>query len=83
MISALAQLLPRILDYRDRNRVFSSVAGYEDALFDLTGGMEAVYVHAQAVTSTLFPTLGVQPLVGRTFSLPEDGPGGARVAALS
>jgi putative ABC transport system permease protein len=71
------------LDYRDRNRVFSSVAGYEDALFDLTGSMEAVHVQAQAVTYTLFPTLGVQPLVGRTFSLTEDRPGGAKVAVLS
>jgi predicted permease len=71
------------LDYRDRSRAFSSIAGYEDAVFDLTGGTEPLHVQAQAVTYTLFSTLGVRPVRGRTFSPAEDQPGGAKVAVLS
>jgi predicted permease len=71
------------LDYAARTRVFSSAAGYEDAVFDLTGGAEPVRVQAQRVTHTLFATLGVEPIVGRTFSAAEDQPGGLRVAIVS
>ena len=71
------------VDYRDRTRAFSSIAGYEDALFDLTGGDEPIRIEAQRVTHTLFATLGVSPLAGRTFLPSEDQPGGARVALLS
>jgi putative ABC transport system permease protein len=71
------------LDYRDRSRAFSSIVGYEDAVFDLTGGMEPVHVQALSATHTLFSTLGVRPLRGRTFSPAEDQPGGAKVAVLS
>ncbi len=71
------------LDYRDRTRAFSSIAGYEDAVFDLTGGTVPVRVQAQRVTYTLFSTLGVSPQAGRTFSPAEDQPGGPRVAIVS
>jgi len=72
------------LDYRDRNRAFSSVAGFEDAVYDLTGaGAEPVRVQAQRVTYNLFSTLGVAPLSGRLFSAAEDQPGGPRVALVS
>ena len=71
------------LDYRDRTRAFSSVAGYEDAVFDLTGGEESMRIEAQRVTHTLFRTLGVSPLAGRTFLPSEDQAGGASVALLS
>jgi putative ABC transport system permease protein len=81
--AALGTAPAEYLDYRDRNRAFSSVSGYEDAVFDLTGGMEPLHVQAQAVTYTLFSTLGVRPIRGRTFSPAEDQPGGAKVAVLS
>jgi predicted permease len=71
------------LDYAARSRAFSSVSGHEDAVFDLTGDTEPVRVEAQRVTHTLFATLTVAPLVGRTFSAEEDQPGGARVAVVS
>lgn len=71
------------LDYAARTRAFSSVAGHEDAVFDLTGETEPVRVQAQRVTHTLFAALGVVPLIGRTFSAAEDQPGGPRVAIVS
>jgi predicted permease len=71
------------LDYRDRTRAFASVAGYEALAVDLTGEGEPVRVQAQRVTHTLFATLGVAPVTGRTFSAAEDQAGGARVALVS
>ena len=71
------------LDYRDRNRAFSSVAGYENQAFDLTGASEPEHVQAQGVTESLFSTLGVAPLLGRGFSPAEDREGGPKVAVLS
>jgi putative ABC transport system permease protein len=63
--------------------VFSSVAGYEDMSFDLTGGREPARVQAQRVTHTLFETLGVSPLAGRTFTEAEDRPSAENVAVIS
>ena len=71
------------LDYRDRTRAFSSIAGYEDAVFDLTGGPEPVRIRAVRATHTLFATLGVTPLLGRTFSENEDRYGSSSVVVLS
>src|SRR4051812_29048180 len=56
---SLATSPAEYIDYRDRSRVFSSIAGYEDLSFDLTGGREPVRIQAQRVTRTLFETLGV------------------------
>ncbi len=71
------------LDYRDRTRAFSSMAGYEEAVFDLTGGDEPARVTGARVTHTLFSTLGVSAVAGRTFSAAEDRDGAPRVALLS
>ncbi len=71
------------LDYRDGSRTFSGVAGTDDVVFDLTGGAEPVRIQAVRATHTLFPTLGVSPIIGRTFSPDEDHPGSAQVAVLS
>ncbi|HET6896897.1 MAG TPA: ABC transporter permease [Vicinamibacteria bacterium] len=71
------------LDYRDRTSSFASVAGYEAVAMDLTGEGEPVRIQAQRVTHTLFTTLGVTPLAGRTFSAAEDEAGGPRVALVS
>jgi predicted permease len=91
---SLRQSLPKIgdalgcspaqyFDYSARTRAFSSIAGHEDAVFDLTGAAEPLRVQAQRVTHTMFDTLGVAPLIGRTFSAEEDQPGGPRVAIVS
>jgi predicted permease len=71
------------LDYRDRSRAFSSIAGYESEVFDLTAGTEAARVQAWHVSASLFSTLGVNPIVGRPFTEAEEQPGGAAVAILS
>ncbi len=70
------------LDYRDRSQAFSSMAGHEGAVFDLTGGSEPVRIQVEKATHTLFATLGVAPIIGRTFTAAEDDPGAAKVIVI-
>jgi putative ABC transport system permease protein len=80
---SLATSPAEYLDYRDRSRAFVSMAGYEDAAFNLTGGSEAARIQALRVTYSLFSTLGISPEAGRAFSETDDRAGAAHVALLS
>jgi len=70
------------LDYRDRSKAFSSLAGHEGAVFDLTGGSEPIRIQVEKATHELFATLGVSPLIGRTFTAEEDDPGAPKVIVI-
>ncbi|HLW78959.1 MAG TPA: ABC transporter permease, partial [Terriglobia bacterium] len=71
-----------VVDFANQNRVFNGVAGFEGLAFELSGGDQPERVDAARVNAALFPTLGVAPLLGRTFASEEDQPG-RRVAMLS
>ncbi len=60
------------VEYEKRNQAFAQIGAAEGANFNLTGGSEPVHVDGQAATASLFPLLGVQPLLGRTFTPEED-----------
>ncbi len=59
-------------EYEKRNQVFSQMGASEGGNFNLTGGTEPVPVDGQAATASLFPLLGVNPILGRTFTKEED-----------
>lgn len=69
--------------YRDRTRMFESLAAFEDGQFSLTGGGEPEVVNGAIVTFNYFNVLGREPLLGRTFTAHEDTPGNNNVAILS
>jgi putative ABC transport system permease protein len=69
--------------WRDSTDVFEWMAVYQDRSFNLTGGSEPLRVEAQSVSPSLFSLLGVEPLLGRSFSREEEAPGRDRVAILS
>jgi putative ABC transport system permease protein len=72
------------LDWREQNGVFedmAAVAAYPGV--NLTGNGEPKRLEGHRVSASLFPLLGVSPLLGRTFLAEEDRPGGDRVAILS
>ena len=71
------------LDYRDRNRVFSGVAGYKNDTANLTGSGEPGRIPITLASANLYSVLGVQPMLGRTYTKEEDRPGAAKVAILS
>ena len=71
------------LDWQSQNHVFEQMAIYAYNEFTLTGGEKPEQVDAATVSSSFFPTLGVQPLLGRVFLPEEDRPGRANVTVLS
>src|SRR5215472_11028232 len=68
-----------------RNRTLQSAGVYRNAVNDLAGGAaeppEALY--GLKVTASLFPTLGVAPMLGRNILPEEDQPGQPDVMILS
>ncbi len=73
---------PNFVDWRAQNRVLSHLAVFTSNGLTLTDGREAVHLQALAVSSDLFPMLGVHPQLGRAFLPKEDEPG-AHVVLLS
>ena len=70
------------IDYRDLSRSFSHMAAMQTNSVNLTGDAEPVRVYGLRVSASLFPMLGVQPVVGRLFRPEEEQPGKDRVAIL-
>ena len=68
-------------EWRDRNTVFESIAGSADTYFNFES-TNPVRVIGASVSASYFSVMGVQPLLGRTFSAEETAPGGPRVAIL-
>src|SRR5262245_56812171 len=63
---------PVLLEWRNRCRSCVQMAAYIEAQpINLTGGSEPERVRIARITENLFATLGVPPLLGRTF-LPEE-----------
>ncbi len=62
---------------------FESITGFDDRkLFNVTGGDEPVRLYGAAADATFFTTLGVEPILGRTFLASDDQPGAQRVVVL-
>jgi putative ABC transport system permease protein len=70
-------------DWKSQNETFDEVAAIDGRGFDLTGDGEPQRVQSYGVTANFFPTLGVEPLLGRTFMADDDRPEANKVAVLS
>jgi predicted permease len=71
------------VDWQRQSQSFESLAAYINGFVNLTGTGTPERLTAVQVTPNLFPTLGVNPLVGRWFVAPEGSPGQTAVAILS
>src|ERR1041384_1958319 len=71
------------VDWKNQNQSFADMAASRETSFNLTGDGEPERVSTYAVTANFFPLLGVQPLLGRTFTPEEDRPGGNKAVVLS
>ena len=74
---------PNFLDWQKDNRTFSAVAVARGYAFSLTGKGEAEQLNAEFVSGSFFPSLGVNPIFGRTFTPAEEQVGAAPVALIS
>ena len=70
------------LDVRDRTRTFSDVAAYGFYGAALEAPEGGVLLGGGRVSANFFETLGVQPLLGRTFRADEDQVGRPRDAVI-
>jgi predicted permease len=70
------------LDWQRDTRTFSSMAVYRNQNYSVTGTAEAERLSGYMISAGFFSTLGVQPLLGRTFRPDDDQVGAAPVVIL-
>jgi predicted permease len=63
---------PELVTYPRDTRSFSSLGGYENTNFELSGVGEPGHVNAARMTAGAFSALGVEPFLGRVFTAQED-----------
>ena len=68
---------------QEQSRSFSSVVGFVNETFNLSGKGDAEELSAARVSWNFFDTLGVRPVVGRSFDVQEDQPGGRAAVLVS
>ena len=71
-----------VVDYRKRSRTLQEVATWSEGQVNLTGDQEPERVAGARVSANTFSTLGVAPMIGRTFTAQEDLPNGPRLVVL-
>ena len=71
------------LDWREQNTAFEHLASFEFDSFNLAGEGEPETISGAWVSSSLFPVVGVEAAMGRTFLPDEDKPGADRVVVLA
>jgi predicted permease len=76
-------ITPHFLEWRNQNRSFTALAGFNYATRNLTGIDEPIEARTARVSATLLPLLGVRPALGRNFSQDEDYKDRDQVAILS
>jgi putative ABC transport system permease protein len=74
---------PRFEELRRHAKSFSSIADSAFDNFTITGNGDPAQLQGLRITPSFFPTLGVQPALGRNFTPEEDAPNGPAVVILS
>src|ERR1700677_2389238 len=70
------------LDWQRDTQTFSSMAVYRNQDYNVTGTAEAERLAGYMISAGFFSTLGVQPVLGRTFRSDDDQVGAAPVVIL-
>ena len=70
-------------DWKEGSTVFESIGLYHGAAGNLVGTSEPLRIEGSAVSFDLFPTLRVQPLMGRLFTEADDRAGAPGTILLS
>src|SRR5579883_3024793 len=75
---------PDFAEWRKQNQVFSAIAAYKNSGVSLTDHAQPELLRTTITSASLFPLLGVNPLLGRTFLPDEDEEGNPKhVVVLS
>src|SRR6185369_2623990 len=81
-IPTFAASLLNYLEWKERSRTFDTLAAFGFATFNLTDSGDPEQLTGGTVTPSLFPLLGIKPVLGRSFADGEDRPGSSRVAMI-
>ena len=73
---------PDILIFQRESKAFSGEGGYISAGYDVTEAGAPFHAAAERVSASVFPVLGIDPLLGRTFT-PEEDTNAAPVTVIS
>ena len=74
---------PNFLDWQRQNNSFTDLAAWRGDSFNMTGAGEPERLRTTMASADFFSILGVQPVVGRTFTAQDDHAGAAPVVILS
>jgi putative ABC transport system permease protein len=74
---------PDFRTLRERNRSFDSLSALYGSPINLTGAPEAEQLSGEFVSSEFFSTLGIKPVLGRTFVSDEEQWGSHHVVVIS
>ena len=75
--------LANLADWQSMNKVFENMGGFRRTSAILTGNGDPRRILIGQVSSGLFPTLGVAPILGRNITAEEDNPDAPPVVLLS
>ena len=70
------------LSWREQSRAFGQMAAFADVAFNLTGDDRPERISGARVSANLPSLLGVDPVLGRSFTPEEDKDGNARLVLL-
>jgi predicted permease len=74
---------PNYFAWKDHAQAFQQLAVWTSGSYNLADDNRPEHVTGGPVTANIFPLIGVNPILGRTFLPQEDLPGGAKVVVLS
>ena len=74
---------PNYQDWRAQNDVFEELGLFRNMPVALVGGEAPERLNGSLVSSSIFASIGIAPIAGRTFNQTDDVPGGPRVAVIS
>jgi predicted permease len=66
---------PDFLVFARAQKSFESVGAYQNKYFNISGDREPERLMSARISSSVFPMLGAEPMLGRTFTSGEDAPG--------
>ena len=81
--SQMSVAYPNYLDWRRESRSFTDMGASRSDDFNFTGAGEPEHLSGEYVSASLFPVLGVTPVLGRSFLPQEDRQGAACAVMLS
>lgn len=74
--------IPEIRAYQRETRSFAGLGGYAQGNYEFSGAGTPAQINGARVSASIFPMLGIAPLMGRGFTQKEDD-GSAQVAVIS